>query len=278
MRAELLARLPAGAAATVLVELRWLQIVERRLATAGPDRPGFVPELTARGERYVAWTEATERSLALPPLRLEPDVTVDAVIDVPAGSTTEPIDADDGSGGLIVRHWRAVTGTLTARAARIAPDLFRLTIVVRNRTAWTGTERDDALRSSLNSSHLAVRTDRAAFVSLTDPPPELDEVARELDQIGCWPVLVGSPGRTDAMLAAPIILSDYPAIAPESPGDLFDGGEIDELLALNILGLTDAEKAAMRAADPATRAILERTEALTAEQMLRLHGRLRELR
>jgi hypothetical protein len=83
-------------------------------------------------------------------------------------------------------------------------------------------------------------------------------------------VLVGE-GR-DVVLASPIILEDHPRIAPESPGDLFDGGEIDGLLALNILALTDEEKAEMRDTDPRARAILERTEALTREQLLRLSG------
>jgi hypothetical protein len=100
----------------------------------------------------------------------------------------------------------------------------------------------------------------AAFASATE--------AEDCEQAGCWPVLVGD----DTMLCSPIILEDHPRIAPESPGDLFDGGEIDGLLALNILALTDAEKAEMRASDPHTRAILERTEALTEEQLLRLSG------
>ena len=55
------------------------------------------------------------------------------------------------------------------------------------------------------------------------------------------------------MLSSPIILYDYPQIAPESPGDLFDGTEIDEILALRILTLTDAEKAEMRAGRRARR-------------------------
>jgi hypothetical protein len=75
----------------------------------------------------------------------------------------------------------------------------------------------------------------------------------------------------DAILSSPIILDDNPRIAPESPGDLFDGGEIDGLLTLNIMALTDEEKAEMRE-DPRTRAILERTESLTREQLLALHG------
>jgi hypothetical protein len=88
-------------------------------------------------------------------------------------------------------------------------------------------------------------------------------------------VLAGEPGERRTMLASPIILEDWPRVAPESPGDLFDGGEIDELLVLNILALTDAEKEEMRAADPRAREILERTEALTEEQIMRLHGTFR---
>ena len=75
----------------------------------------------------------------------------------------------------------------------------------------------------------------------------------------------------DAMLSSPIILEDHPRIAPESPGDFFDGGEIDGLLALNILALTDAEKDEMRE-DPRTRELLERTENLTEEQLWTLSG------
>jgi hypothetical protein len=74
------------------------------------------------------------------------------------------------------------------------------------------------------------------------------------------------------VLCAPIILSDYPEIAPESPGDLFDGGEIDQLLILNILSLTDEEKREMRDSDPRAREILERTEALSEDELMRLHG------
>ena len=89
-------------------------------------------------------------------------------------------------------------------------------------------------------------------------------------------MLVGEPGDADTVLASPIILEDHPRIAPESPGDLFDGGEIDQLLILSILSLTDEEKAEMRAADPRTREILERTEALAPEELMRLHGTIRE--
>jgi len=80
------------------------------------------------------------------------------------------------------------------------------------------------------------------------------------------------------MLASPIILYDYPQIAPESAGALFDGTEIDEILSLRILTLTDEEKRQMRETDPQARSLLERTEALDAEQWMQLHGVMRDPR
>ena len=133
----------------------------------------------------------------------------------------------------------------------------RLTVTIRNTTPWVGEDRDDALRHALCSTHALLVGGR--FVSATE--------AAGCEHVGLWPVLVGD----DSMLASPIILEDHPRIAPESPGDLFDGGEIDGLLALNILALTDDEKAEMRI-DPRTREILERTENLTEEQLWTLSG------
>ena len=92
-----------------------------------------------------------------------------------------------------------------------------------------------------------------------------------------WPVMVGNKGERDAMLSSPIILYDYPQIAPESPGALFDGSEIDEILSLRIMTLSDDEKEQMRQ-DERTREILERTEALTPEQFMKMHGTIRDLR
>jgi hypothetical protein len=90
-------------------------------------------------------------------------------------------------------------------------------------------------------------------------------------------VLVGEIGERKMMLASPIILYDYPQIAPESPGDLFDGTEIDEILALRILTMTEEEKQEVRAGDERARRILERTESLPPEHFQKLHGALRGL-
>ena len=80
------------------------------------------------------------------------------------------------------------------------------------------------------------------------------------------------------MISSPIILYDYPKIAPESPGDLFDAAEIDEILTLRIMSMTDEEKHEMRHVDEQARRILERTEALPEEHLLKMHGALRDLR
>jgi hypothetical protein len=150
------------------------------------------------------------------------------------------------------RSWEELRGAVETEI-----DGSRLTVTVRNATPFAG-GREDALRHTFCSTHMVLRG--AAFVSATE--------AAGCESRGCWPVLIDE----QTMLCSPIILEDHPRIAPESPGDLFDGGEIDGLLALNILALTDAEKAEMRASDPRTRAILERTEALTEAQLLRLSG------
>jgi hypothetical protein len=91
-------------------------------------------------------------------------------------------------------------------------------------------------------------------------------------------VLVGEEGAHDTMLGSPIILSDYPQIAPESSGDLFDGTEIDEILSLRILTMTDAEKAEMRQSDERAKEILDRLEANPAEHLMQLHGVIRGMR
>jgi hypothetical protein len=79
------------------------------------------------------------------------------------------------------------------------------------------------------------------------------------------------------MLAAPIILPDHPQVAPESPGELYDGTEIDEILTLRTLALSDEEKAAARATDPRAAALIDRVDAMDAPTMAQLHGTIRAM-
>jgi hypothetical protein len=116
------------------------------------------------------------------------------------------------------------------------------------------------------------------FVSLLDPGEIYQEAAAACSNQGVFPVLAGDEPERSIMLCSPIILYDYPKIAPESEGDFFDGTEMDEMLTLRVLTLTDAEKQEMLNGDPRARRILERTEALTSDAMLKAHGVVRGLR
>jgi hypothetical protein len=248
------------------VSVRFLQVVERSV-WEGPRR---VDELRAGGERHVGWDEATERELGVSALALGAGRTIPVAI--PAGSEREALPGS----GAIVRSWQALEGAVQIGGQPVLPGLYRLTVTIANATPWRSGSRDEVLRRTFCSTHTVLRTDGAAFVSLTDPPERYRAVAAECRNDGAWPVLAGAPGDHSVLLSSPIILEDHPRIAPESPGDLFDGGEIDQLLILNILAMTDEEKEEMRAADPRTREILERTEALTPDELMRLNGAIRE--
>ena len=176
--------------------------------------------------------------------------------------------------------FEGVEGELELRSKRLTDGCFKVTLVVRNLTSLANAaemNRDQILLRSLVSVHSILQARGGKFVSSIDPPEQYQAAVAECRNIGAWPVLVGDEGRRDTLLSAPIILYDYPQIAPESPGDLFDGTEIDEILALRILTLTDAEKEEVRNGDDRARQILERTEMLPPEHFQKLHGALRGL-
>jgi hypothetical protein len=164
----------------------------------------------------------------------------------------------------------AVEGKLEVRAAMISAGVFRVTACISNLGQFSGESRDEALARSLISTHVALTARGGSFHSLFDPPEPLQTAAAQCNNVGLWPVLVGRDNTQ--VLSAPIILYDHPRIAPQSPGDLFDGTEIDEILTLRIRTLTDQEKQEMRATDPRTRSMLERSEALTSVELSRLHA------
>jgi hypothetical protein len=271
--------LEAGATASVEVRVRFLHIVERQVARATP-AGGLEPvdELTVAGDRHLSWSEAAEREIATEARSLEELSAGHTVaIEVPAAREEEPLTDEAGErAGAIVRSWRRLEGAIAIGAERLGPTLWRLTVRIVNTTPVEGASREQVLQSTFCSTHSVLHTSAGAFCSLTDPPAALREHAQGCVNENTWPVLVGEPDDASTLLSSPIILEDHPRIAPESPGDLFDGGEIDQMLVLNILSLTEEEKAEMRDSDPRTREILERTEALTSEQLMRLHGAVRE--
>ena len=267
---------------SVRVSVRFLHVVRREVARrTGAGGLELVDELTVGGERHLAWDEAAERELVAPPARLDALARTPFVmrIDIPGERREEPLHHPDGSpAGAIVRSWEPLAGSIEIAAHPLRSGLLRLTVRIDNATPWDGATREDVMRRTFCSTHTVVEAERAELVSLTDPAEELREEAAACRNRGTWPVLAGEKGDRSTILSSPIILSDYPEIAPESPGDLFDGGEIDGMLVLNILALTDEEKAEMRDSDPKTREILERTEALSNDELMNLHGAVRDFR
>ena len=266
---------------TVEASVRFLHVVERRVGEKTGETLAFVDELRVGGELYLSWDEAVEREVEAGRFAIGEllDSTKRAEINVPEGGREEPLVGPDGVAvGALVRGWRALRGTVEVGAERVREGAFRVTVRVTNTTPWGGEDRETTLRRTLVSTHTTLRVDGGEFVSMIDPPEGLKEAAEACVNLKTWPVLVGEEGDRSTMLSSPIILYDYPQIAPESPGDLFDGTEIDQMLILNVLNLTDEEKEEMRASDPRGREILERCESLSPEELMRLSGTFRDVR
>jgi len=171
-----------------------------------------------------------------------------------------------------------VGGTQNVLQAAVRNGVVKVTVRVHNLTSSDSREtiiRGDALNFSLVSAHIILGIEEGEFLSLLDPPTGFEDLVGQCSNIGTWPVLIGDQAET--MLSSPIILYDHPQIAPESAGNLFDSTEIDEILSLRILTLTDDEKREMRQSDDRVREILERTENMPEEQFMKLHGVLRGL-
>jgi hypothetical protein len=243
-----------------------------------------VASLEVGGRRFDAWQEASEQHVEVAPLTLD-ELRV-AGLRMPfslAGirGVEALAEADGRVHGTLVRTRAAIDGRIECCATRIAERAFRLTLRIVNVTPVVDPQRlnrDAASQFALLSCHAVLGVEGGTFVSSIDPPDELAKAVSGCKNIGLWPVLAGSEELRDTMLAAPIILYDYPRVAPESAGDLFDATEIDEILTLRILTMTDAEKREMAAGDERSRALLERTEKLSASDLQRLHGTLREVR
>jgi hypothetical protein len=245
-----------------------------------------VPQLKVEEQRYSTWQEATEREVILPAQRLFliGDTSSSLPFSFPSSSNLEPIRNRQGSIVALIRRRReALAGAIELAAKQLDPRVTKITVKIVNQTPIPKSDLEDqdaVLMRSFASTHTVLHLEGAEFVSLMDPAPGLREPARSCKNEGTWPVLVGDEKAGDrrTILSSPIILYDYPKIAPESPGELFDGTEIDEILTLRVMTMTDAEKEEMRQSDERARQILERTESLREDELMRLHGVVRELR
>jgi hypothetical protein len=241
-----------------------------------------VPGLTVDGATYLTYTDAAEREAEVV-LRLGDvlDAERTIVIGVPGEWSTETIeDADGKRRGRVVLEHLSLRAALRIHAKRLPGPygLTRLRVTVANTHGREdpSAPREHALRRSLLATHLIIGLSGGDFVSLIDPPEWAAAAAMGCRNEHTWPVLAGRPGEHDVVLSSPIILYDHPSIAPESPGPFFDSTEIDELLSLRTLTLTDQEKEEARATDPRAAELVERVGDLPPELLERLHGAIRE--
>jgi hypothetical protein len=284
--------LKADSSTRLTVKVRFLHIIQRTVgklrvpAEEPPAGEEFAIDFVDRlewGERvYQPWQQAVEREAAY--TALDPGSLSGPALpfSFPQGKTFEFLRNEEGlAAAVIVREWKALKGSVEIQSERCGDEILKITVRVQNLTGsdpsvqFDSSGREAVLLDSLVSAHTILGAENGEFVSLLEPPEGFEFVAAQCQNFGTWPVLAG--GDASGVLSSPIILYDYPQIAPESAGNLFDSTEIDEILSLRILTLTDAEKREMRQSDDRTRGILERTENMPEEQFMKLHGVLRGL-
>jgi hypothetical protein len=276
--------LEAGADAELHMRLRFLQLQHRSVQEPDPDG-GFrdVDALEVGGEGHLTFDEAVPHEF---------DVAVDVAaladrvhtieLGVPGAEEVQLLrDTGAEPAGRVVRRRWPVSAVvrLSVEDAQAPFPLRRLRLVVENPTSDLAPEvpRAEALRRSLVAAHSLLRVQDGAFLSLLDPPVWASIAAKDCTNLHTFPVLAGDGGTRDVVLSSPIIMYDHPQVAPESPGDLFDATEIDEILSLRTLTLTDEEKREARATDPRAAAIIDRVDVIPKEVFARLHGAIRSL-
>jgi hypothetical protein len=182
-------------------------------------------------------------------------------------------DVENVDGGRLIRTRREVLGTLTVSVQR-DDGLTQITTAVRNIGA-AAADRDGAIATSMIGTHVMAELVGGEFVSLLEPPDSAAAAVSRCHQHRCFPVLAGKPGERDLLLVSPIILYDHPEIAEQSDGALYDSTEIDEILTLRVMTMTDDEKAQARATDPLAARIIDRCDSMSPESLQELHGVLR---
>jgi hypothetical protein len=254
-RAELLAE--PGAGAVLHARLRCLQVRRRTVEVDGR----VVGSLMVDGTEYTSFDEAVE-------CEVDSVVSVDSLLGrdhvvpftIDGGEDVEAV----GSGRLVWRR-EPLHGDLVLRADPLPGPYggVRFSVVVRNLSGWSEDgPRSAALPYALIAAHTLLSLSSGVFLSMVDPPEWAAVLAKECRNERVWPVLVGAP---DTVLCSPIILYDYPEIASQSAGDLFDGTEIDEILTLRTMTLTDDEKREARAPDPRAAELIYRVDVLPPE-------------
>ncbi|MEY2580720.1 MAG: hypothetical protein QOE09_569 [Ilumatobacteraceae bacterium] len=285
MRSEVI--VDPGEQPRLTVRIRCLQVQHRDLETTTDEGTSYshVESLQLGDSTLVPWDEAVDREVDVPThaLTASDDVTSHSFT-LPAGEDVELLRDHRGSlVGRAVRRREEVRGLVQISTRRVEADsnLLKVSITVENTAEWADdgpTDRDSVMGKSLIAVHTLLAVDDASFVSLLEPRPDAEAAVASCHNDGTFPVLIGNTETNDVMLSSPIILYDFPAVAPESAGDFCDSTEIDEILALRVMTLTDDEKAEARGTDARAAAIIDRCDDMPDEIWTRLHGAVRSLR
>jgi hypothetical protein len=273
--------------AQVRVLIRFLHLQHRAVQGVSPESGKLhdVGTLYIDGTSYTSWNEAAEREQQVT-ARISALLENDKNLEFHIGSGESVEDVTDASGrlaGRLVRTWAALDGVIRLHAERCGAGPYqaiRLRIRLENRAVPPEElrTRDDGLRYALIAAHALIGVPGGTFLSMTDPPEWAAAQVAACENIGTWPVLAGPADCRDLVLSSPVILYDHPEVAAESAGDLFDATEIDEILTLRTLALTDAEKREARATDERAAKLLDRLDDLPPEMLERMHGAIRYLR
>jgi hypothetical protein len=271
----------ASTDARVRLRVRFLQV--QRKAVEGRAADGSwspVDELHVGGSAHLPFDEAVERELEVT-AGLEQVLAREHVrrLAIPGGEDVEPLTQDGATVGRLVRRRFPLAVAVRVGAARAdaRSRLLRLRVRTENVASWDdpGAARDEVLTRSLLAAHTLVAVTGGSFVSLLDPPDWAAAAAAGCQNLHTYPVLAGRRGTRSLLLSSPIIMYDHPQVSPESAGDLFDATEIDEILSLRTLTLTEREKLEARATDSRAAAIVDRVDAMPPEVLRRLHGAIR---
>ena len=261
-----------GARAITLV-VRFLQLQHRR-AERELAGGGFEPvdELTTPAGSWLTWDEAVECERSFGPIALDGQRRTLSV------AAEEATDVELLDGGRLVRQRQEVRGVLTV-ASETDGDLRRISVRVNNVGAGVDAQadgKDSVIARSMIGTNLIAEVVGGQFVSLLEPPPAAAGAVSRCSQHRCFPVLAGPPGTHDILLISPIILYDHPEIAEQSSTALYDCTEIDEILILRVMTMTEEEKAQARATDPRAARIIDQCDAMSPDALARLHGVLRD--
>ena len=239
MRTEIL--LHADAAARVEILVCFLQTQERQVRKLRTHALGGavyerVAELDVEGQRYVTWDEAVEREITASDILLSEVVSRPRHITFgePAQEAVETIFAPSGAvAGTVTRTCQAIEGLLEIFATELGDGVLRLGVAVTNTIKLPESgrlSRADAQTYAFMSTHALMHTSSGEFISILDPPAHLQAAAETCRNQGTWPVLVGEEGKRDKILSSPIILYDYPKVAPESKGGWIQTSSATQLI------------------------------------------------